>query len=170
MPQMCIGICLYIIHYTLRELLSAYNKTPMRWYFGDILALIVCIPIIINFQIIFKIRRKYYITLVDILIYFILFAFYFEIIGPIYKNNLTSDPVDIIAYLIGGILLYYSQEYNFENKIKRRINKIYGRILYKKWKAKKEYQPAPHAVHGVGLVCKGAKKHRITGLFTLRRR
>jgi hypothetical protein len=123
-PQMCLGIFLYTIHYSLRELLPIYNKSPIRWYFGDFLALIVCIPIFVNAQIFFKIRKKYYITIVDVIMYFLLFTVYCEIIMPNYKKNMTGDPLDVIAYFFGGILLYFSQKYSFEEKINKKIKTI----------------------------------------------
>jgi len=86
-----------------------YNFTFIRWYIADVLALIVCIPIFVNAQIIFRVRKKEYITIIDIIIYFILFSIYFEIIGPKYLKNLTGDVFDIITYGIGGLILYFSQ-------------------------------------------------------------
>ena len=108
-PQMLVASLFYCIHYCLRIFIVEYNYTIIRCHIADFLALIVCIPIFVNSQILFRIRKKEYITIIDIIIYFIIFSLYFEIIGPKYINNFTGDVFDIIAYGIGGLILYVSQ-------------------------------------------------------------
>jgi drug/metabolite transporter (DMT)-like permease len=110
MPQMCAASVLYGLHFILAKTYPEYNHTFIRWYFADVLALVVCIPIFINSQIFFRIRKKCYVTLIDIIIYFLLFSLYFEIIMPIKLPNLTGDLFDIIAYALGGCILYFSQK------------------------------------------------------------
>jgi hypothetical protein len=111
-PQFCIGMVLYSIHYILVRLVPEYNLTVIRCYAADVLALIVCIPIFVNSQIFFKVRKRYYITKFDVIAYFILFSLYFEIIMPNYLSNLTGDKFDILAYAIGGSTLYFSQRFS----------------------------------------------------------
>jgi integral membrane sensor domain MASE1 len=126
-PQMVIGIMLYSIHYLLRILVPAYNYTLIRWYFGDILSLIVIVPIIVNSEIIFRLRRKYYLNVFDIASCFIGLTLYCEIIMPRYKLNMTSDLLDVIAYFISGVLLYLSDYYFMDKRIKIIMNKIVGK-------------------------------------------
>ena len=125
-PQMIIALIFYCIHYLLRIFIIEYNFTIIRWHIASVLALIVCIPIFVNSQIIFRIRKTNYITIVDIIIYFILFSLYFEIIGPKYIKNFTGDIIDIVGYGIGGIILYFSQSIIRKKylRIQHRITKL----------------------------------------------
>ncbi|MDR1429652.1 MAG: hypothetical protein LBI85_05135, partial [Spirochaetaceae bacterium] len=56
--------------------------------------------------------RKKYITPFDIVLYFLIFSIYGEIILPKYRENITGDYFDILAYGIGGIVLYLSTKRN----------------------------------------------------------
>ena len=121
-PQFFTGLILYIIHFFLRNI-PQYNFTTIRWYIGDVFVLIVCIPIIVNSQILFGIRKRLYITLFDVLLYWIIFSLYFEIIMPNYSENITGDVFDIIAYLIGGLILLFSQK-EYQIYVKRKFKNI----------------------------------------------
>jgi hypothetical protein len=121
LPQFMIGSLIYLIHYTLRVFLPIYNSTLIRFYLGDILALIVCIPIFVNSQIWFKVRKCNYIMIWDIIGYFLLFSMYCEIVMPHFIKTMTSDPFDILAYAIGGLILYFSQ--GTTNK----LNNVHGK-------------------------------------------
>ena len=99
----------YWIHYIFRITIPAYNFTMIRWHIASVLALIVCIPIFVNSQIVFRIRKRKYITIIDIILYFLIFTLYFEIIGPKYISNFTGDIIDIIGLGVGGFILYFSQ-------------------------------------------------------------
>ena len=57
LPQFIIGIFLYAIHFILVRVYQPYNHTIFRNYFADVLALIVCIPIFVNSQRLFHIRK-----------------------------------------------------------------------------------------------------------------
>jgi hypothetical protein len=100
------GSFLYLVHFNLSKLWAFYNTTVFRWYFGDYLALVVCIPLIINIQVYFGFRQKCCIKIIEIFIYFIIFSISFEIILPIILKKTTSDVIDIIAYAFGGMVLY----------------------------------------------------------------
>jgi len=110
-PQMLIGIFLYGIHFLLKENFHQYNFTPFRWYFGDTLALIVSIPLFVNLQIIFMNRQYLFIGFNEIIFWWLLFSIYYEIIMPQKFEKITGDPIDVLAYAIGGCLLYFSQDF-----------------------------------------------------------
>jgi hypothetical protein len=114
-PQMLSGIFLYGIHFLLKKCVPMYNYTPFRWYFSDIFALIVSIPFFVNLQIIFIKRKCYFISFVEILFWFAVFSVYYEIIMPQKIDTITGDPLDIVAYGLGGTLLYLSQDLNKKN-------------------------------------------------------
>jgi hypothetical protein len=52
-----------------------YNYTPFRWYFADILALIVSVPFFVNLQIVFMRRRYYYIKFIEIAFWIVFFHY-----------------------------------------------------------------------------------------------
>ena len=91
-------------------MLFQYNYTLIRYYIADYVTLIVCIPLFINIQVIFNIRKVFFIKFYEIIIYFLLFSTYCEIIGPLISNKMTYDPIDFIFYILGGIVLYFSQK------------------------------------------------------------
>jgi predicted neutral ceramidase superfamily lipid hydrolase len=107
-PQMIVGSLFYLIHYLLKLFVYKYNFTMIRNYFADYLTLIVCVPIFVNIQLLCGIKRKKYITIFDIILFFLIFSIYGEIILPKYNKDITGDYFDIIAYGIGGIVLYIS--------------------------------------------------------------
>lgn len=104
------GLIFYFIHIILRNIILSYNFTLIRQYIADYLTLIFCIPLFVNIQVIFNIRKRFYITFYEIVLYFLIISIFCEIIGPMYSKHMTSDPIDLILYLIGGIVLYFSQD------------------------------------------------------------
>ena len=115
-PQMLVGIMIYGVHYILRSTLPIYNFTIIRQYIADFLALIVCVPMFVNIQLFFNIRKKNYITFYEIIFYTLLFTVLYEFICPFLLKRMTYDPVDIVFYLLGGIVLYFSQKIQFKLK------------------------------------------------------
>jgi len=113
-PQMAAGIVFYSIHRVLRICVFSYNFTLISYHIADFLALIVCVPLFVNIQILLKIRDTYYITLTDILVYFLWFTVIFEFFGPFVLKMGTHDPIDIVCYALGGLVLYVSQKNTME--------------------------------------------------------
>jgi uncharacterized protein YybS (DUF2232 family) len=107
-PQMVTGLLFYLIHFLLKKYVYGYNFTVIRNHFADYLTLIVCVPVFVHIQILFGRKRKKYITAFDIILYFLIFSIYGEIVLPKYRKNITGDYLDIIAYAVGGIVLYLS--------------------------------------------------------------
>jgi len=104
------GLIFYFIHIILRNILLSYNFTLIRQYIADYLTLIFCIPLFVNIQVIFNVRKKFYIAFYEIILYFSIISIFCEIIGPKYSKHMTADPIDILLYLLGGIVLYFSQD------------------------------------------------------------
>lgn len=107
--QMTVASCLYWLHRFLIVKSEFYSHCVFRFYIADFLALIVCVPIFVNSQILFQVRRPTCICLGEIIFYAILFSLYFEIIGPKFFMHFTSDVFDCLAYFAGGAILYFSQ-------------------------------------------------------------
>ncbi|MCM1236460.1 MAG: hypothetical protein NC489_40795 [Ruminococcus flavefaciens] len=108
-PQMAIASFLYLLHRFCFCSFEFYAKSVFRFYFGDLLALIVCVPIFVNSQVFFRIRKPVRIKTWEIVLYSIIFSVYFEIVGPIFLKNFTADFFDCVAYFLGGLILYLSQ-------------------------------------------------------------
>lgn len=111
LPQMTVASFLYLLHRFCFYKYDFYKHCIFRFYFGDFLALIVCVPIFVNSQILFKIRKPVKIKKIEVFLYALLFSLYFEIIGPIFLKNFTSDIFDCVAYFAGGMVLYFSQNF-----------------------------------------------------------
>jgi len=109
LPQMSLGAALYLLHRVLDYCIEQYKYTVFRWYFADTLALIVCVPLFVNIEICF-IQREHYISITDILMFFVWFVIKFEILLPMERESATRDLFDIVAYAVGGCILYCSQD------------------------------------------------------------
>ena len=106
---MLIGMLLYLVHFLLKNYSKEYQMTHIRNYFGDFLALIVCVPLFVNIQIIFKVRNSTKIKLSEIAFFFCIFSVLYEFICPYFLNRMTADIMDVLFYALGGIVLYFSQ-------------------------------------------------------------
>ena len=115
--QMVIGMVFYLLHYCLKSYSNGYQTTYLRNYFGDFLALIVCVPLFINIQIIFRVRKSGKIKLSEIVFFFCVFSILYEIICPYILNRMTADIFDVLFYALGGIVLFISQNIEKESMI-----------------------------------------------------
>ncbi len=107
-PQFMLGIIFYGIHRLLIGISEFYKASAFRGFFGDFLALIVCIPIFATSQKIFGLRKKNKIYFAEVVGYTALFSLYFEVIGPCFNATFTRDFLDIIAYFLGALALFFS--------------------------------------------------------------
>ena len=106
-PQFMLGSIFYGIHRLLIGISEFYKTSAFRGFFGDFLALIVCIPIFATSQKIFGLRKKNKIYYAEVIGYSFLFSLYFELIGPIFNKSFTRDFWDILAYFLGANTLYF---------------------------------------------------------------
>lgn len=116
LPEMFIGMGLYGFHFFLRETSEMYNATVFRGYFSDVLALIVCVPIFVNIQILFRTRKKFKIHLWEIGLYLIIFSVVYEYLYPKVWYKSTADIYDVVAYALGGVILWALQVIKNLNK------------------------------------------------------
>ena len=103
-----VGSICYGIHRFLIGISEFYRTSAFRGFFGDFLALIVCIPIFATSQKFFGLRKKQKIYFAEVLSYSVMFSLYFEIIGPKYNTTFTRDFWDVVAYFLGALVLYLS--------------------------------------------------------------
>lgn len=75
----------------------------MNGYFNDVLAGLLLISFTnLMFD---KINKSFY-SLLKIEGYLCLVGLFWEYITPLYNQNSTSDPFDILAYMIGGLVYF----------------------------------------------------------------
>jgi hypothetical protein len=103
-----------VIMYALVQLLRSIDVIQgglINSYATDLL----CMPIVlsVSLYLVRKIKRdnKIVLTLPMILFMVGLWGFYFEWFLPSRSPLYTSDPVDIVMYLVGGISFYLVQKY-----------------------------------------------------------
>ncbi|MCF7823687.1 MAG: hypothetical protein K9N35_05895 [Candidatus Marinimicrobia bacterium] len=108
-------------HLIILAVLSAFTYVINRWiimpqewspvffrdYLGDILALPVYLPLSLYLSIKLEIvPGEFQLNPVHVLAAVILFSVIFEGIVPAIDATSTRDPLDIFAYLIGGLIAY----------------------------------------------------------------
>ena len=109
LKQFLISGGIYSVHKILYFTSENYSHCLVRRYLADFLALIFCIPIFVNSQILLGARKRRRLGILEVLSYATLFSLYFEIIGPKFLPHFTADLFDILAYFLGGFCLYFSQ-------------------------------------------------------------
>lgn len=111
LPQFDIGLGIYCIHYALRLFYPPYQGTFARGFIGDLVCLMVVIPFMANASLILGVRKRLYITMKEVIAYWLLFSIVFEYISPQYLNRGQGTFVDVVAYFLGGLILYFSQPF-----------------------------------------------------------
>ena len=107
--QFFAGSFFYSIHFFLIHFSKWYGGTFARSYFGDFLGLIVLVPLFVFFQTSLGIQRKEFIPFHEILFYWVLISVVFEVVVPYFLKRGSADIIDVICYLLGGLVLYVSQ-------------------------------------------------------------
>jgi hypothetical protein len=81
-----------------------WNSELCDCYLNDLLTVPVLVPIILFFSKIFKFRDNYSPpTLLEIIVPLTIWSVAFELIGPFYFAKGISDPIDVLAYFLGGL-------------------------------------------------------------------
>lgn len=78
-----------------------------HWYFNDLLLPACMVPLILAIRIVFRERSAQYgISLLEAIEYWLLASVFFEIIRPYIYYGTSFDFKDILAYLVGTIVLW----------------------------------------------------------------
>ena len=100
---------LAVLVYTLnRWLIIPQTHSPafFRDYLGDVLALPVYIPASLYLaRKLELVGHEFHLTVVHVLGAVALFALFFEGLVPLLHTGATADPIDVLAYLAGGLLV-----------------------------------------------------------------
>lgn len=107
--QFLLASLFYSIHFYFSRFIPEYEGTFCRFYLGDFLALPVVVPILINVPIKLGYSRRKYVHFHEIVLLGIIFSLVFEWLSPCMLYRGTSDVYDVLAYFVGGFLLYFSQ-------------------------------------------------------------
>lgn len=98
------------ILYVLNRIMIIPNQPTLSFfsnYFGDLLALPVYLPLSLYLALRLElIPNDFQLTLLHILLAGILFSILFEGIVPAIDRSTIRDPWDIVAYFIGGLVVY----------------------------------------------------------------
>jgi hypothetical protein len=74
-------------------------------YLNDVLLIPVILPIILFFSRVLKFREEYSPPVImEIVIPLAIWSIAFEFIGPYFLERGTSDPFDVLAYSVGGLV------------------------------------------------------------------
>jgi hypothetical protein len=102
-----IGGTLYLVHRVLIAFELAYHGWWIRGYVGDVLALVVCVPLFLSIQSIAGLRLpSHSIKLIDIVLFWFIFSVFFEMVAPMFWIHQTADAWDVVAYALGGAILW----------------------------------------------------------------
>lgn len=78
----------------------------MKCYFNDILGTAGFL-LLISIALTFQIKRPIQINILHVVLFTLLCGTFWEYITPLYRSETVSDPLDIIAYLIGALIFWY---------------------------------------------------------------
>ena len=92
-----------IILYILNKISLSKYSLFMSGYFNDILAGILLIAFT---NLMFGFINKSIYKFVHIEIYLFAVGIFWEYITPLYKTSSISDPIDILAYMVGGFIYW----------------------------------------------------------------
>jgi len=97
---------IYILNrFLLKPYLFSQNKF-VHFYLNDLLTFPVAFPFLLYIFRILHLRRKHDMpSLSECIIWLIVWSTIFELIGPYYFHQGTSDPLDIVCYSVGLVLL-----------------------------------------------------------------
>lgn len=102
-PLFILSLTLYSVNKWIIAPHESWTCKFCNCYLNDILLVPVMVPIILFFLRLFRVRDSYSPPLIlEIIVPLIIWSIASEYIGPFYFGRGTSDPVDILAYFLGG--------------------------------------------------------------------
>ena len=112
---MIICVLLYGMNHIMKpwynnEIISLF----MNGYFNDILAGLFLISF--TNVLLYKVNKSIH-KLVHIETYLLIVGIFWEYITPLYKTNSTSDPIDILAYMLGGFVYWSMNKYRMKGRL-----------------------------------------------------
>ena len=95
-----------------------------NYYLNDLLLVPVVVPIILFFSKILKIRDIYSPPkFLEIIVPLAMWSIAFELVGPFYFGKGISDPFDVLAYFLGGLIswLIWNRDDSFYHVVNKKI-------------------------------------------------
>ena len=115
---------LYMANRAILELAPARSHDFMKWYFNDLLLVPVTIPLILACSTMLGLRiHGEPPRLWEVAVPVIVWALAFELVGPVFFHRGTADPLDALAYMVGGAVSYGVWRYprNFDRSSKKAV-------------------------------------------------
>jgi hypothetical protein len=82
-----------------------WNYKFCTYYLNDLLLIPVVVPIVLFFSKVLKLRDIYSPpAFLEIIVPLAIWSIAFELVGPFYFGKGTSDPSDVLAYCLGGLI------------------------------------------------------------------
>ncbi len=78
----------------------------MKGYFNDTFGC-VCFLLLISLALTFCVRRRLGFNLIHVELLTLLCGLFWEYVTPLYRPATVSDPFDLVAYLLGGIIFWF---------------------------------------------------------------
>ena len=101
-----IGIASFLLYLINKHYLRMVFYYPFfRFYFNDVLAGIVILAysnIVISLS---NVKFNLY-SLKNIIVFNLVIGLFWEYVTPLYYSKSTGDPLDVVAYVVGGIVYY----------------------------------------------------------------
>ena len=101
-----IGIASFLLYLINKYYLRMVFYYPFfRFYFNDVLAGIVILAysnIVISLS---NVKFNLY-SLKNIIVFNLVIGLFWEYVTPLYYSKSTGDPLDVVAYVVGGIVYY----------------------------------------------------------------
>ena len=123
-PLFLFSLILYSMNKSSFLKFGFWNYKFCTYYLNDLLLVPVVVPIILYFSRVFKLRDIYSPpTFLEIIVPLTMWSIAFELIGPFCFGKGTSDPLDVLAYCLGGLIswLIWNQDDFFYCRMNRKI-------------------------------------------------
>jgi hypothetical protein len=111
-PVFVVSIICYSINKLLLISHRSFESSFMNNYFNDIFVVPCLLPILIYCIARMKLRNKYSGPLIiEIFLFVSVISLMCEIFGPYFLGKGVYDPIDIFAYLLGGMISWFIWRY-----------------------------------------------------------
>ena len=123
-PLFLFSLIIYCINKLSFLKYGSWNYKFLIYYLNDLLLIPVAVPIVLYFSKVLKLRDIYSPpTFLEIIVPLAIWSISFEFVGPLYFGKGTSDPIDVFAYCLGGLIswLLWNREELFSIIVNKKI-------------------------------------------------
>jgi len=123
-PLFLFSLTIYAMNKFLFLKYDLWNYKFCTDYLNDLLLVPVVIPIVLFFPKVLKLRDFYSPpTFLEIIVPLAIWSIAFELVGPFFFGKGTSDPSDVLAYCLGGLIswLIWNRDDFFYGMVNKKI-------------------------------------------------